>query len=86
MGLRIKSRRAEDLARELASLTGEPIADAVTIALQERVERCRAPRAAAAERRRDALRTFRERISKLPMREAGMDDQLLDYDETGLFR
>ncbi|HEU0074037.1 MAG TPA: type II toxin-antitoxin system VapB family antitoxin [Dehalococcoidia bacterium] len=39
MSLNIKDERAHRLARELANLTGESMTEAVTTALQERLER-----------------------------------------------
>lgn len=39
MSLNIKDERTHRLARELANLTGESMTEAVTIALQERLER-----------------------------------------------
>ncbi len=41
MGLNIKREDAHRLARELAALTGETVSTAVTIALQERLDRIR---------------------------------------------
>jgi antitoxin VapB len=39
MSLNIKNPRTHQLARDLAALTGESVTDAVTVALQERLER-----------------------------------------------
>ena len=39
MSLNVKDERAHRLARKLANLTGESMTEAVTIALQERLER-----------------------------------------------
>ena len=41
MGKNIKNEEAHKLAKELASLTGENITTAVTLALRERIERLR---------------------------------------------
>ena len=41
MGLNIKNREAHRLAEELAKLTGESMATAVTIAVRERLDRVR---------------------------------------------
>lgn len=41
MALSIKTQEADRLARELSSLTGETMTDAVTKALRERLERLR---------------------------------------------
>ena len=39
MSLNIKNREAEQLARELASITGESVTQAVAIAVRERLDR-----------------------------------------------
>jgi antitoxin VapB len=44
MALSIKTDKADRLARELARLTGETMTTAVTVALEERLERERAAR------------------------------------------
>jgi antitoxin VapB len=44
MALSIKTEKADKLARELAQLTGETMTTAVTVALEERLERERAAR------------------------------------------
>jgi antitoxin VapB len=41
MGLNIKNKEAHTLAEELARLTGESMATAVTIAIRERLDRMR---------------------------------------------
>lgn len=80
MALTVKSRRAEELARELAAFTGEPVAEAVTIAIEERIARFRQPAALPPGERRAALRAIRERVSRLPICVAGSDDELAGYD------
>ena len=46
MALSIKTEKADRLARDLAKLTGETMTEAVTVALEERLERERAAKAA----------------------------------------
>ena len=58
MALSIKTREADQLARDLAKLTGETMTQAVTVALQERLDRERAARAETPE-------AFVERIMAL---------------------
>ena len=41
MSLNIKNPRTHELARELATLTGESVTEAVTVALVQRLERVR---------------------------------------------
>jgi len=44
MALSIKTEKADRLARDLVRLTGETMTEAVTVALEERLERKRAER------------------------------------------
>ena len=82
MALSIKSAEADRLARELAAATGETLTEAVTAALEERLSRCRKPKNAA---RRLAVRAIREQVSKMPVFDDRSDDEILDYDRSGLF-
>ncbi|EJL29211.1 transcription factor like protein [Caulobacter sp. AP07] len=49
MALSIKTREADQLARDLAKLTGETMTQAVTVALKERLERETSARAETPE-------------------------------------
>jgi len=80
MSLTIDSAETERLARELAALTGETVADAVKTALAERLQRHRCTVAA----RRAVLRGLRERVSALPLLDTRSDEELLGYDQDGL--
>ncbi|HYD69215.1 type II toxin-antitoxin system VapB family antitoxin [Azospirillum sp.] len=82
MGLIIRSEAADRLARELAEATGESIATAVTVALQERLNRIKRPDAAP---RRATLAEIRMRASKMPVLDSRSDDDLLGYNEFGTF-
>ncbi|MCQ3804153.1 MAG: type II toxin-antitoxin system VapB family antitoxin [bacterium] len=78
MVLRIRSAKADQLARELAELTGETITDAVVAALQTRLDM---------ERRRGRRRPLHdivERFSRLAVLDTGAPDDILGYDEFGL--
>ena len=78
MVLSIKNAKADQLARELAELTGETITDAVVAALQARLE---------VERRRGrnrALRDIVERFSGLEVLDKRAPDDILGYDGYGL--
>ena len=85
MGLNIKNEETCKLAADLARLTGETMTGAITVALQERLEREK--RLRDADVRAQKLRTIAERCAKLldpgpPAVEHG--DML--YDERGLPR
>ena len=86
MALNIKSPATDRLARELAGLTGESITEAVTRALELRLEQERRERDVL---RRDRLKTaldeIRARVSKLPVLDPRSDDELLGYNELGTF-
>lgn len=83
MGLNIKNEETCRLAGELSSLTGETKTGAITVALQERLERERRQRSAA-DRARE-LRAIGQRCAELlkdgPPAVAHGD---LLYDERGL--
>ena len=78
MTLSIKSEKADQLARDLAALTGESITDAVVASLEARLE---------VERRRrralglgDIVERFRE-LAELDHRDP---DDIIGYDDHGL--
>jgi antitoxin VapB len=80
--LNINNREAHRLARELASLTGESLTEAVITALRERLER---------ERRRCNRNTVARRLMAIGRRYASFPDadcrdpeEILGYDENGL--
>ena len=84
MGLIINSEQADRLARELAAATGESMETAVTLALAERLGRVRRPPVDPAERRK-AMEEMRARISQMPVLDPRTDDEILGYNEDGLF-
>lgn len=84
MHLNIKNDEAHRLAAELASLTGETLASAVTLALRERLERERRRRESAS--RTAALMAIGRRYAALPDRPETDPDRIVDYDENGLAR
>ena len=78
MVLSIKSATADQLARELADLTGESITEAVVASLQARLD---------AERRRQrdqALDDIIERFQRLPVLDAREPADVIGYDRHGL--
>jgi antitoxin VapB len=84
MTLHIKDEKADRLARELAQATGETLTEAVTKALEERLQRERGLRDADFEARfRGVMEILRE-IDKLPVLDVRTPDELLGYDEHGL--
>ena len=83
MGLNIKNEETCRLAADLARLTGETMTGAITVALQERLEREK--RLRDTEVRAQKLRAIAERCAKLlgPGPSAVEHGDLL-YDERGL--
>ena len=83
MGLNIKNEETCRLAGELARLTGETMTGAITVALQERLEREK--RLRDADVRAQKLRAIAERCAKLlgPGPSAAEHGEVL-YDERGL--
>lgn len=81
MALSIKNPEADHLARELASVTGETLTDAVMAALRERLDRER-------NRRRPGIasRLYRlaDDMSSLPVLDRRHPDEIIGYDEDGL--
>lgn len=82
MSLNIKSKEADRLARELAALTGESIATAVTVALAERLAHVRRGRIGV---RNAELEAIWERASKIAPSDARSDDEILGYNDLGAF-
>lgn len=78
MVLSIKSPQADQLARELAELTGESITETVVASLEARLalERLR--------RRERSLHDIVERFGQLPVLAGRSADDILGYDEHGL--
>ena len=78
MVLSIKSERADQLARDLAELTGASITDAVTASLEAQLELERR------RRRRPALGDIVERFRELPVLDKRPPDEIIGYGEHGL--
>ena len=86
MALNIKSAETDRLARELAALTGESITEAVTRALEQRLDQERRERDVVRRERLKALmEEIRQRTAKLPVLDPRSDDEILGYNEFGTF-
>jgi antitoxin VapB len=82
MALNIKDPETDQLARQLAQVTGEKITDAVKIAVRERLDREARNRGKASLER---LMTIARRIASRPVVDPTPPDEML-YDEYGLPR
>lgn len=78
MALSIKSAKADQLARDLAELTGESITDAVVTSLELRLELERRAR------RKQDLSDIVERFGQLGVIDDRHPDEIIGYDEHGL--
>lgn len=82
MALNIRHPETEELAAELACLTGETKTEAVRKSLEERLKRLRQDRSG-----QSLLKKVEEialRCSRLPVRDPRPADEILGYDENGL--
>jgi antitoxin VapB len=86
MALSIKNPRTEKLARQVARKHGETITEAITRALEERLAKTQTPRPADVERRRAKLYALMEESQKIPKDYSLTEDEILGYDENGLFK
>ena len=82
MALNIRNAEAERLAAELAQYTGETKTEAVTKALEERLDRVR--REKTGRRLSDDLKDILRRFDSLPVLDDRPADEILGYDENGL--
>jgi antitoxin VapB len=83
MAMSIKSSEAEELARKLASTTGETLTGAIVSALRERLDRIERQRQPAAFLA-DQLNEIALRTAALPVLDPRTSEEVLGYDENGL--
>lgn len=86
MGLNIKNPDTEKLIRELAQLRGQGITEVLTDVIGREVERERkkpAPNDLEARRRR--IDKIIEEYNSLPLRDDRTADEIIGYNENGLF-
>lgn len=81
MGLEIRAPEADELARELANVTGEDVDTAVLRAIRERLTRISGHYPPGQESEIDAL--F-EQLAKLPVRDPRSPDEIIGYGPDGL--
>ena len=82
MALSIRNPKAEKLARELAAESGENITQAITRALEERLQRLRG-RSAAIDLAEEIMKISR-RCSKIPDQDQRSPDEILGYGSKGV--
>ena len=81
MYLEIRSPKANALARELASATGEDIDTAVERAIEERL--ARVPRELSAEQQR-AVDALFDRLARMPVLDPRSPDEIIGFDRHGI--
>jgi antitoxin VapB len=85
MALSLKDQETDRLAREVAALTGETLTDAVRTSLAERLQRERLRRGQPA-RLADRLLEIGAHCAALPDVDTRSADEIVGYDETGMWR
>ena len=84
MALSIRNTKTEKLARELAAESGETITQAITHALEERMERLRG-RSATTDVVEEILK-ISKRCRAIPDQDQRSADEILNYGPTGVPR
>ena len=79
--MNIRSTKVDELAEQLAQLTGENVETAVERAIEERLSRVVLP---ASIDHKAALNAFFERVSGLPVLDRRPADEIIGYDNRGL--
>lgn len=83
MALSLKDPETDSLARQVASLTGETLTEAVRTSLAERLRRERLKRGRPADLA-DELEAIARRGDGLPVLDHRSADEIIGYDENGL--
>ena len=84
MALSLKDHETDRLAREVAALTGETLTEAIRKALAERLARERSRRGQPADLA-EHFRAIGAHCASLPDLDTRSADEIMGYDETGLW-
>ena len=85
MAISLKDPETDRLARAVAALTGETLTAAVRTALAERLERERLRRGEAIDLVA-RITEIGEHCASLPVYDSRSPDEIVGYDETGMWR
>ncbi|MDD2875857.1 MAG: type II toxin-antitoxin system VapB family antitoxin [Acidiphilium sp.] len=85
MALSLKDPETDRLARAVARLTGETLTEAIRIALSERLDRERLRRGETV-RLADRLEQLGRDCAALPDLDTRSPDDIIGYDDTGMWR
>lgn len=83
MAFSIRNPQAEQLAREVAAISGENLTQAIIHALEERLERLRGRHTAINIVRE--IMTISQRCSSLPDMDQRSPEEILSYNQSGVF-
>jgi len=83
MALSLKDKETDSLARQVASLTGETLTEAIRTSLRERLRHEQLKRGEGPELA-NALEEIAKRCAALPVLDHRSDDEILGYDENGI--
>jgi antitoxin VapB len=84
MALSLKDKETDRLAREVATLTGESLTDTIRKALSERLEREKLRRGQPSDLAA-RLREIGEHCASLPDYDTRDADEIVGYDDTGMW-
>lgn len=84
MALSIKNEEADRLARELSTLTGEKLTEAVVNALRFRLDDEKKKSRMLIDARVDEIMAIARHCASLPVLDPRSPDEILGYDENGL--
>ena len=83
MALSIRNSQAEQLAREVAAISGENLTQTIIHALEERLERLRGRRTVADTTQE--IMAVSKRCSSLPDLDRRSPEEILGYNQSGIF-
>jgi antitoxin VapB len=86
MVLSLKNPETDRLAREIAKLTGESLTEAVRNSLIDRLAKERLRRGRPAQRLAEALDVLARECAALSDLDARSADEVLNYDQNGMWR
>jgi antitoxin VapB len=84
MALHIQDPETDRLARELSAVTGETITQAVNFALRERLKHIGAQTPSEAEYIA-RIKEITARVAAMPILDTRTEDEILGYNDQGLF-
>lgn len=82
MALSIRNSQAEQLAREVATISGENLTQAIIHALEERLERLKGRRTTS--NLMQEIMTISQRCSSIPDIDQRSPEEILDYNQSGI--